>query len=832
MRRQADSVVLQSGHDDPRVVHALEVYLESLENGQAPDRETFLAEYPDVAEPLAECLDGLEFLHRASAPKMPERLGDFQLLRELGRGGMGIVYEAEQLSLHRRVAVKVLRSDGLNPTDLKRFHHEAQTAALLNHPHIVPIYAVGSTRGVHYIAMQYISGRTLADWIDNAECQHAVTRLAFHPGDPTDDDGDPVVKSGLVEPPRPVSKDQFHFIAGLALQAADALAHAHAQGIIHRDVKPANLLLDDDQHLWIADFGLARVPGQTRLTQSHALIGTLRYMSPEQVEPRRGSIDHRVDLYGLGATIYELLTAQPLHATTERGELIAQILNHEPIPPRGLNPQIPCDLETIVLKLLAKQPADRYASALDLADDLRRFIAGQPIVATRLSILDRLFRWSGQHQRLTVTMLLGVVSVLAVQAGNQFQLIHERNKTNAERQHLRVVVDDMYRNFEERILEREPSLEPVQREFLIKALGHYERLAQGDGSTPDDRLAIAQSFRRIADIESRLGHSDAAEQAYTTAKSRLDQCDESPAVLRERAACANNHGNLCRTTGRYAGAAEHYHVAIQQYRTLTEPHDRAGRAGAENNLGLVQQTLGQFSDALLSLQNARTRFAQLSLGFPDYPRYREETARCCHNLANVFADQNQLAVAETTYRDALALRLGLLEHNPTVPVTRFAVAQTQGELGNLFLRLDRAKDADPLLHESTASRERLAREYPNVLQYRLDWACSLRSLAMWHQQAKCYVEAEVRFRKAIELLRPLSDGNTTASAPTELVRTWCALAACLIAQGRMIEAKMAIQQAGEIAGQIPNETIFDRQTKAYRTELAELLGQTEGRDRK
>ena len=163
MRRQADSVVLKSGHDDPRVVHALEVYLEALENGQAPDRVAFLAEYFDVARPLAECLDGLEFLHRAGTPKVLERLGDFQILREIGRGGMGVVYEAEQVSLHRRVAVKTLRSDSLNPTDLKRFQHEAQTAALLNHPHIVPIYAVGSSRGVHYIAMQFISGRTRSD---------------------------------------------------------------------------------------------------------------------------------------------------------------------------------------------------------------------------------------------------------------------------------------------------------------------------------------------------------------------------------------------------------------------------------------------------------------------------------------------------------------------------------------------------------------------------------------------------------------------------------------------------------------------------------------------
>ncbi len=829
MRRQADSVVLKSGHDDPRVVHALEVYLEALENGQAPDRVAFLAEYSDVAEPLAECLDGLEFLHRASAPKMPERLGDFQILREIGRGGMGIVYEAEQVSLHRRVAVKTLRSDSLNPTDLKRFQHEAQTAALLTHPHIVPIYAVGSSRGVHYIAMQFISGRSLADWIDNAECQHGVTRLNVHPGDPTDDDGDPGVKSGVVEPPRPVAKDQFHFIAGLALQAADALSHAHALGIIHRDIKPANLLLDDNQRLWIADFGLAHVPGQTRLTQSHALIGTLRYMSPEQVEPRRGGIDHRVDLYGLGATMYELLTAQPLHATAERGELIAKILTHAPIPPRSIHPRIPRDLETIVLKLLAKLPADRYTSALDLADDLRRYLVGQPILATRPTRLDRLFRWSGQHQRLTITAVLGVVAVIALQASHQFELIHERDQTNAERQQLRVVVDDMYRNFEERILDREPSLEPVQREYLVKALAIYERLAQGDGSSPDDRLAIAQAFRRIGDIESRLGHTVDADRAYITAKSRLDHCAETPAVIRECAACANNHGNLCRTTGRYDAATEHYNAAIRQYRMLAEPQDRAGRAGAENNLGLVQQTVGNVSDAQLSLQTARTRFAQLSLEFPDDPRFREETARCCHNLANVFCDQGQLAVAETTYRDALALRLGLLDRNPTVPVTRFAVAQTQGELANLFLRLGRVKEADPLLHESTASRERLAREFPNVPQYRLDWACSLRSLAMWHQQGKRYAEAVVRFQKAIELLRPLSDGNAIASAPTELGRTWCALAACYMADGKITEAQNAIQQAGEIATTLPDVTIFDRQTKAYRAELAELLRQAEGR---
>jgi serine/threonine protein kinase len=306
-----------------------------------------LRDNPEVAGPLAECLAGLDLLREATERReAPGRVGEFRLVREVGRGGMGVVYEAVQEPLGRTVAVKVLTlAAGADPAELERFRNEARAAAGLDHPNIIPVYAVGCDRGVHYYAMRLIPGRSLAE----------------------------VIAAGPATGERPA------LAARVLLQAADALAFAHARGIVHRDVKPANLLVEDGGHVWVADFGLALLPGAARLTRSGSMVGTLQYMSPEQVEPRRGVVDHRTDLYALGATTYELLTGRPPVQATDRHELVVRILTADATPPRRLNRSVPADLETIVLKLLAKDPADRYASAADLADDVRRFQGGRPV---------------------------------------------------------------------------------------------------------------------------------------------------------------------------------------------------------------------------------------------------------------------------------------------------------------------------------------------------------------------------------------------------------------------------------------------------------------------
>jgi len=315
----------------------------------------------------------------AAEPEATGLLGDFLIVRVIGRGGMGVVYEAVQKSLNRRVALKILPSSSANdPRKVKRFQVEAQAAALLQHPHIVPVYLVGSENGLHYYAMQFIEGRTLAE----------IITASWRGGD--------AVAQGADPPGCKLSSPRM--AAELGRQAALALHFAHEQGIIHRDVKPSNLLIDDSGWLWVSDFGLARIAGQADVTLSGAVLGTLRYMSPEQAFGTRVVVDHRADVYSLGATLCELITLRPVFEGDDRLELLRRISQEEPRPPRRMDPAIPRDLETIVLKAMAKDPEERYVTALELADDLGRFLQNRPILARPPSAIDRAAKWMRRHK--------------------------------------------------------------------------------------------------------------------------------------------------------------------------------------------------------------------------------------------------------------------------------------------------------------------------------------------------------------------------------------------------------------------------------------------------
>jgi serine/threonine protein kinase len=360
-------------------------------------------------------------------------LGDFQILREIGRGGMGIVYEAVQLSLGRRVALKVLpQAATLDPKQLQRFQNEARAAAQLHHTNIVPVYAVGSERGVPYYAMQLIEGQSLAALIDELRAGGEVKGVE-HESKVEDSQTERVVavqacpSPPAARDPRPApctprpsllssGPEFFRSAARLGLRAAEALEHAHQLAVVHRDVKPANLLLDRRGNLWVTDFGLALFQGDIGLTMTGEVLGTLRYMSPEQALGKRGAVDHRTDVYSLGVTLYELLTLRPALDGQDRQELLAQLGGEEPVPPRRLNRAVPVELETIVLKAAAKSPAERYATAQELADDLQRFLEHRPILARRPGLLERATKWARRHRGLVasavVLLLTGVAALL------------------------------------------------------------------------------------------------------------------------------------------------------------------------------------------------------------------------------------------------------------------------------------------------------------------------------------------------------------------------------------------------------------------------------------
>ncbi|HEV3342816.1 MAG TPA: serine/threonine-protein kinase [Pirellulales bacterium] len=543
--------------DDPRVLVVVQDYMAELDQGRAPDRGSYLNRYPELADAISQCLDGLEMV-RAAGPRSssaaagrslatepaPQALGDFQIVRELGRGGMGVVYEAVQLSLARRVALKVLPfAATFDARQLQRFKNEAQAAALLHHTNIVPIYAVGCERGVHFYAMQLIEGHSLAVLIAQlreqaglasagarrvgesrgAELSGGIAATDTYLGSPA---GSPDHPNLL---PRPsAASEQLHSTAGVSLsmtaraprgadnyfqkvvrlmiQAAEALEHAHQLGIVHRDIKPANLLANTSGALWVADFGLAQFQADASLTRTGDLVGTFRYMSPEQASGQRTTVDHRTDVYSLGATFYELLTLEPVFAGETRHELLYDILHGEPKAPRHINRAIPVELETIVLKALRKVPAERYSSAGELAEDLRRFLDNRPILARRPTTIDRARKWSRRHPSVVVAaMLLLTVSLVALAINNRM-IAQEQAKTaqranEAEElfRQARQAVDVLVELSEEELADNF-YMAQTRKRLLQTALGFYQDLIEqrrGDAESQADLAADEQKVKGI-----------------------------------------------------------------------------------------------------------------------------------------------------------------------------------------------------------------------------------------------------------------------------------------------------------------------------------------------
>ncbi|MHB1034628.1 MAG: protein kinase domain-containing protein [Pirellulales bacterium] len=624
---------------DPLEVLAAE-FMDRQRRGESPSIAEYTARHPELAAEIRDLFPAIAVVerlksHREEAsgarvslgtPRL-ERLGDFRILGEIGRGGMGIVYEAFQESLGRHVAVKVLpRQPFLDPRRLQRFQRESQTAARLHHTNIVPVFGVGEHDGFHYIVMQLIRGVGLdlilgklqeaSDSgeptppgqdsvlpVPETERTREVARLAkaLLEGKPWQmpepefslGDSDPAAFGPRQQPPtaspdstragsgteaftndretkvhghsdtqpQPLPKSQsaqfetaelgpsyWRSIATIGLQVAEALHYAHTHRTLHRDVKPANLLLDSQGVVWITDFGLAKAMEQDNVTQSGVLVGTLRYMAPEQFS---GQVDARSDICSLGLTLYELLTLRPAFDDTSRGSLIRKITHEEPLRPRKLNPRIPRDLETIVLKAIACEPAHRYQSAGELARDLECFLEDRPIQARRTHAVERLWRWARRNRAvagLAASTLLLLVLVAVVASVGYVRTTRanldeaaQRKKAEATSALALEALDNIFRQFapdravtpseltvvsqagEEIAVPVQPVLSKEAAALLEHMLVFYDRLAKQGGDDAKLRRKVAEANRRVGDIRQRLGNLDQAKASYLRA---IDLCAE------------------------------------------------------------------------------------------------------------------------------------------------------------------------------------------------------------------------------------------------------------------------------------------------------------------
>jgi serine/threonine protein kinase len=558
-----------------------EEFAERCRRGDHPSVSDYVRRHPQVADKLREVLPPIVLMEKlkvrntsgnstASAPLKLQRLGDFRIVREIGRGGMGIVYEAWQESLERHVALKVLsRFSTLDPQRLQRFEREARAAAGLHHTHIVPVFGVGESDGLHYFAMQFIQGRSLAEILSELSGSE-------HPGNPTSSrgSGKPLAAANRADasatsplpivstPPR--GRRYWRWVADAGRQVAEALEHAHRQGVLHRDVKPANLLLDGRGTVWVTDFGLAKLAERNDMTRSGDVIGTLQYMAPEGL---RSQADVRSDVYSLGLTLYELLTLRPAFSEETPAALMRRIAEGGALPPTRINAHIPRDLETIVLKATSRDAKARYATAGELAEDLENFLHDRPLSARRASNAERLWRWCRRNR--AISALAGTAAVCAIaaivvgwvaygitrnalnaEAARARQATAASQQANAARQQADAArqqaeaarhradqnVALSLASFEDifnRLAPREsmlppeigpgdpPPPRPQQRRdsgqdasVLQSVLSFYDKFALQNSTSRSLQLEAAKSYRRVGELYTRLGRAMDADAAH------------------------------------------------------------------------------------------------------------------------------------------------------------------------------------------------------------------------------------------------------------------------------------------------------------------------------
>lgn len=609
----------------------------------------------------------------------PERLGEYRITRELGRGGMGIVYEAEQESLGRYVAVKAIHHIQMDSKRLQRFQLESQAIARLHHTNIVPIFGVGEHEGQPYYAMQCIRGNGLDVLIDQ-----------WRRGD---------------APPAP---ERWRLIAGYGVQAAEALHYAHEQGVLHRDVKPANLLIDENQALWITDFGLAKLVGGEDLTASGDVIGTLRYLAPEAL---RGLSDARSDVYSLGLTLYELITLEPPFGELSAGELLRQVSEGEIPLPRRIEPSVPRDLETIVLKAIAREPDHRYRSAHALADDLRRFLEDRPIRARRVTAIERAWRWSRRNRAIAALMATVAASfILAAGVGwigyvtTANALAESRAATLHSEANVAIAIEVIGDLFEK--------LAP-SRQIASPPLGMLGRRDPGppDGHGPPDGDPGPPGGPRFGSSEANISLLDSVLTFYDRF-ARQNAESQNPRIQGEAAWAYRKVGALYQSLGRDADAEKAYARAIAMFETLiartpTDPEVRFKLVATYlmSDPWLADPaTLKTIEQRLIQ---ARELVNPLAEAFPENFDYSQSRLQVEAKLGAALQRLDRPEEAEACYRKGLELVGVLVEQSPDLPPWRLDRAAILEALAGLEIAGHRREDALKSLATATADVQSL-----------------------------------------------------------------------------------------------------------------------------
>jgi serine/threonine protein kinase len=826
---------MSSSSDERGPVELLaDEFLARCKRGEKPTIQEYCDRHPELAAEIRDVFEAVLMVEDLKpgadevsgsageavqvGGKRLRQVGDYRILGEIGRGGMGVVYEAEQQALGRRVALKVLpRTSAGDGSAQIRFQREAKAAARMHHTNIVPVFDVGQDGEHLYYAMQLIHGQGLDLVIDDLKRLRAQSEAT--PAAP-DRAADRSIAASLVagkfEHENLAVADQaeanataayegsalssavlpgqselstatsnrrayFRGVAQIGVQTAAALSYAHGRGIIHRDIKPGNLILDTTGNVWVADFGLAKT-GDGGVTHTGDILGTVRYMSPERF---RGQCDVRADVYALGMTLYELLTLKPAYSSGDRLKLIELIRQTEAASLRSVDGRIPRDLETIVMKAIDKDPKRRYQSADELGEDLQRFVNDEPIKARRIGTTERLGRWCRRNP--AVAGLLAAVLVLmaagtavstwqAVAANRARADLAARNAALADEQAKVQARFDMaakaialfHTGVSEDMLLKNDQFKELRTKLLKEAAGFYtelEKLLAGQ-TDAKSRRTLAEGYFQLGELTDKIGDKKQALAVHRKALAlRRELAAAEGADVETRldvARSLNKVGELLRAMGELAGAL----AAYEEERGLAE------RLEAERPTDAVRSVLGHGHGG----------------------------------IGRVLSQTGKPEAALESYRKALAIQQKLADANPAVTEFQSDLAMSHNVTGAVLIHTGKPEEALTEYRKSLAIFQKLADANPGITQFQSDLAWRHCDIAGVLSQTGEPEEALTEFRKAVAIFQKLADANP-ANTDFQNGLSWTRrnLAWGLVVAGRVKEAAVAAD---------PKDTLFSLQVAA------------------
>jgi serine/threonine-protein kinase len=762
----------------------------------------------------------------------------FRILHKHAEGGLGAVFVAHDEELHRQVALKEIKEKYADqPQSRSRFLLEAEVTGGLEHPGIVPVYGLGCyPDGRPYYAMRFIKGDSLAD---------AIRR--FHAAE--DGKRDPGERSLA-----------FRELLGRFVDACNALAYAHARGILHRDVKPHNIMLGNYGETLVVDWGLAKVighqegiagsdegtlrpfsGGETAPTQAGDVMGTPTYMSPEQAAGRLDLLGPASDIYSLGATVYALLTGKAPFAGSDKGELLERVQRGHWLPPRQVKPDVPAALEAICRKAMALKPEDRYPSALALAAEVEHWLADEPVAAYPEPWLARLGRWGRRHRAvvaaaaallLTVLVALLVSSILirqrerAAQAARQ-QAEAQRDRADHNLRLVRDVVDNTVTKIAGNPRLKQANFHQLRHELLEYLVPLYEDFVKQRGNDSELEVARGQAWGSLANLRNEMGEKESACSDYEQMRAIFAQLvADFPAVPQYRLELARSHqhlGILLRDLDKRADAESALHEALNIQAQLARdfpsvPQYRQDLATSHNDLGLLLRDLGKRPDAETAFREALKLQAQLAQDFPAVPEYRLELATSNNNLSLLLHDLGKRADAESASREALRLRAQLAQDFPAMPQYRQDLARSHFNLGLLLNDLGKRAEAETASREALKILAQLVQDFPAVPQYRLELAKSHNNLGKLLAALGKRAEAETASRESLKIVMQLAqDFPAVLPYRQELANSHNSLGMLLATLGKRAEAETAYREALKIRTQLAHDFPAVLQ---YRLELA------------